>query len=58
MTVQTAQDPTLNALVQQALAAVTSNATPLELERGREKLAGHAHKEATEKKNSGILDFL
>jgi len=58
LTVQNAQDPTLNALTQQALAAVTSNATPLELERGREKLAGHTHKEATEKKNSGILDFL
>ncbi|MBP5344199.1 MAG: sel1 repeat family protein [Alphaproteobacteria bacterium] len=58
LTVQNAQNPTLNALVQQALAAVNSNATPLELERGREKMNGRIHKEAEEKKSSGILDFL
>ena len=58
LTVQNVQDPTLNALVQQALAAVNTNATPLELQRGREKLAGRTHKEAAEKKSTGILDFL
>ena len=58
LTVQNVQDPTLNALVQQALAAVNNNATPLELQRGREKLANKDHKEAAEKKSAGILDFL
>ena len=58
LTLQNAQDPTLNALVQQALVAVHNNASPEELARGKDKVANRGQKEKPEKKESGVLDFL
>ena len=58
LTVQEAQNPMLNALVQQALAAVHDKATADELTRGREKASKREHKEEEEKKESRISNFL
>ena len=58
LTVQSAQDPILNGLAQQALATVRSIATPLELERGEAKLKGRDKKSEAEQKTDQIFDFL
>ena len=58
LAVQNAQDPVLNGLTQQAIAAVRANATPLELERGEAKMSGRENPEKKDSKVEQVLDFL